>query len=188
MPYIEKFPELERSYFRETQYTPWIDRNSNGFAGPSSSDTVYFQFLGESPKNYKVGDSLSIYVYLRQAPATITWAEIGLCTGTWTYQTNASLTRVGYTNVAPLYTVPGLKKTPISFTSYVAAGTHIWFAFGFQASTSMLLESSAYDTLKLGLIQYTNGAPNGPISALASPTAVTVSLATVLGVDLAVEW
>lgn len=100
----------------------------------------------------------------------ITWAEVGLFKGAPpALQGNATLTRLGFTNVAATYNTTGIKKTSIAAT--IAPGDELWLAWGSQATTTYKVRGTLADELGSGLIQQISGR----ISTVSSPTAWAVS-------------
>src|SRR4051794_35035837 len=68
------------------------------------SNTSYFQYLGKV--NYAV-TSADVVCRVTTLAATITWAEIGIFKGVSVANGTATLTRLGFTNVAATFNSTG---------------------------------------------------------------------------------
>jgi hypothetical protein len=60
----------------------------------------------------------------------ITWAEVGIATGTFTWGANPSLSRIGWADISGDLAGTGLKTTTVTCT--ISAGDTLWWLFGVQ--------------------------------------------------------
>lgn len=85
------------------------------------------------------------------AAATITWCEVGFLKGTPTAGSAPSgLTVLGFTDVSGVWNATGRLQSTVTLTG-VAAGDHIWAAFGCSATTQPILRATLSDEITTGL-------------------------------------
>lgn len=137
-----------------------------------ATNTSYFVYLGRVATAIT---TLDVRCRVTAAAATITWAEVGVFTGTPVLAGNPSLTRRGFTNVATTFNSTGLKSTTVALTG-VSAGDELWLAFGSQATTPFQVRGGLADDLQSGW--YASVA--GRISTLSVPVSVTLASATLV--------
>lgn len=124
----------------------------SGKANTNTTNTTnecYYMYLGRASSAFT---SVTVGWRLAQSAITVTWAEMAIYTGTPNpVATSGLLTRKGYTDITTDITAAtGLKTTVISLSG-IAAGDHLWFAFGNQALTTGQLRSTIADNLRSGL-------------------------------------
>lgn len=137
-----------------------------------ATNTSYFVYLGRVSSAIT---TLTLRNRVTTAAATITWAEVGIFTGTPVLGGNPSLTRRGFTNVAATFNSTGQKSTAISLTG-VSVNDELWVAFGSQATTPFQVRGGLADDLQTGW--YCSVA--GRISTLGTPVTVTLGSATLV--------
>lgn len=136
------------------------------------TNTSYFVYLGRVSSAIT---TLDLRSRVTAGAATITWAEVGVFTGSPVLAGNPSLTRRGYTNVALTFNSTGLKSTTISLSG-VSANDELWLAFGSQATTPFQLRGGLADDIQAGW--YASVA--GRISTLSTPVTVTLASGTLV--------
>lgn len=137
------------------------------------SNTSYFQYLGRV--NYAV-TSADVVCRVTTQAATITWAEIGIFKGASVANGTATLTRLGFTDVAATFNSTGIKKTTVALTG-AAAGDELWVAYGSQATTPYVLRGMVADDIQSGILQEK---ATTRISTVAAATAMGLSGATLV--------
>lgn len=138
-----------------------------------ATNNSIMQYAGRAAKAYT---SCSLRSNVTTAAATITWAEVGVFKGALPgYGANASLTRVGFTDVSGTFNSTGLKSTTISVSS-VSAGDDLWVAFGSQATTPYQVRGDLADNLQEGVFQ----TYAGRISTASSPQSTVIGGAAVV--------
>jgi hypothetical protein len=132
-----------------------------------ATNTSYFVYLGRVMTAITTIDVLTRVTTLA---ATITWAEVGVFKGAPVVNGNASLTRLGFTNVAATFNSTGIKKTTVSL-SEVTPGDELWLAFGSQATTPFQLRGGLADDIQAGWYQTFAGR----ISTMSIPSTCTLA-------------
>jgi hypothetical protein len=136
-----------------------------------ATNTSYFQYMGRATK---VSTSVKVEFRVTTAAATITWAEVGVFKGPVVIGAAASLTRLGYQNVAAVVNSTGIKTVTIT-CSGMAIEDDLWIAYGDQASTLMQLRAGLADDIQSGYFQ----TYAGRISTAGVPQATVLAGATV---------
>lgn len=147
-----------------------------------TSNQIIAQYLGVAPRALT---SITVRVNVTtQVSASPTWAEIGIAKGTPTMGSGASLTRIGYTNVASTFNSTGLKDTVVSVTA--AAGDHLWVLWGSQAATPYVLRGGGIgDALSTGRNQFVAATR---ISTMSANTAFGVTSGSANDAWIAAAW
>ncbi len=140
-----------------------------------AAKSIYFQYMGVAPKNYV---SCTILANVTTAAAgTISYAEVGLFSGTPVLNGAASLSRLGYTSVAGTFNATGIKQTVV--TASIPAGTNMWVAFSASSTTQLQLRGMMADNIQTGTFQtITAGQP----STVSVPVSTTIAGAAVVPV------
>ncbi len=147
-----------------------------------TSNQIIAQYLGVAPRALT---SITVRVNVTtQVSASPTWAEIGIAKGTPTMGSGASLTRIGYTNVASTFNSTGLKDTAVTVTA--AAGDHLWVLWGSQAATPYVLRGGGIgDALSTGRNQFVAATR---ISTMSANTAFGVTSGSANDAWIAAAW
>lgn len=107
------------------------------------------------------------------------WAEVGVFKGVVNYNGNASLSRVGFTDVSTVINSTGIKKVTVALSG-ITAGDDLWLAIGNQNSgTTPIVRSTVADELGQGVFQTLVGR----ISTAAIPVMTTIG-----GTGTAIPW
>ncbi len=127
----------------------------------------------------KVFSTATVAINVMVAAVDLSWAEMGICTGTPTTGAVASFTLIGYTDVKATIQAAGVTTVTINLTTNTAIGDHIWFIWAqkknAQGSLASFTPCSA-DRVTCGIYQYrTNTQP----SAMAAPTTFSLYNITV---------
>jgi hypothetical protein len=137
-----------------------------------ATNTSYFLYCGRLNAAITTAD---VRFRVTTLAATITWAEIGIFTGTPVVGGNPSLTRRGFTNVAAVVNTTGLKTVTVALSG-VSAGDDIWIAYGSQATTPFQARGTLADDLQSGVFCTFAGR----ISTMATPATATIAAATLV--------
>jgi len=142
-----------------------------------TSNSSFAYYLGQAQAAYT---SISLRYRVTTAAATITWAEVGIAysASPVTLAGNATLTRLGYTDVSGTINSTGLKTTAVT-VSGIYPGMHLWALFGNQATTAAVLRGALADDLTGGFFQSVAATR---ISTMGAATAFTVEGATTVPV------
>jgi hypothetical protein len=157
---------------------PFIGRDAANLTAVKTltSNSTFAYYLGPAPLAYS---SITLRYRVTTASATITWAEVGIASSPQiTIAGAASLTRLGYTDVAAIINSTGQKSTAVAVTG-VVPGMHLWALFGNQATTAAIVRGALADDLQSGFFQAL-GATR--ISTMGAGTAFAVEGATVVPV------
>lgn len=126
----------------------------------------------------------SVYVYMGQcegspttcevhaqvttAAATVTWAEVAVFGGLPALGASTPLTRLGVTSVATTFATAGAKETMVALSGAVP-GTHLWVAFGSQATTPFQLRALLPDAVSAGVALYSTNTRPSTLAAGGTP-------------------
>jgi hypothetical protein len=136
-----------------------------------TTGTTYFEYVGVAGKAYT---TCTVLTNVTTLAATITWAEVAVFKGAPVLNGNASLTRLGFTNVATTYNSTGRKSTAVTVTA--AAGDNLWVAYGSTATTPFQIRGLLADDIQSGVFQTATVRP----STASSPQATTLGGATAI--------
>jgi hypothetical protein len=112
-----------------------------------ASNSCYCFYLGRA---FKANPTFDVRVNVTTGAATITWAEVGIATGTPAVGGNPALTTRGYTSVSGTFNGTGAKTTTVTTTN-VAIGADIWVLLGSQATTPYQVRGMLADNLQTGV-------------------------------------
>lgn len=141
-----------------------------------TSNSSFAYYMGQAETSYS---TITFKYRVTTAAATITWAEVAVASSpAITIGGAASLTRLGYTDVAAIINSTGQKSTAVSVTG-VVPGMHLWALFGNQATTAAIVRGALADDLQSGFFQAL-GATR--ISTMGAGTAFAVEGATTVPV------
>lgn len=137
-----------------------------------TSGTSYAFYLGRADRS--LTQAVVQWVHTVNS-ATITWAEIAICSGSLVPGSAATLTARGYTDVSGVITsgAPAAHTTTVALSG-IAAGDDLWLVYGISATTAGSLRAgNLVDTIGAGFVQSASVRPQS-ISA----TAFTVQSST----------
>jgi hypothetical protein len=132
----------------------------------------YFVYLGRVPVALT---TLDLLLKVTTGGATITWAEVAIFKGAPVLNGNASLTRLGFANVAAVVNTTGVKKVTVALAGG-AAGDDLWVCVGAAATTMPQFRGLLADELQGGTFQVATVRP----SLATAPQAVTLAGAAVV--------
>lgn len=139
------------------------------------SGTMYAVYLGRCPVAVT---SATVLLKVTTAGVTITWAEAAIFRGSLVPNAGASLTRLGFANVAAVVNSLGTKAVVVTLSG-MAAGDELWLAIGAQATTMPVFRAMLADDVQSGVLQ----------SAAVRPSLTTSPQATLLAAaTLAPPW
>jgi len=144
------------------------------------SNSSYFVYVGPAPYTFT---TCNILAKVTTLVATITWAEIGVFTGTFVGNSAAILTRVGFTDVSAIYNTTGIKRTAVTTTG-ILPGDDLWIAYGSQATTPFVLRGNVADDTQCGVFQ-SKAATR--ISTVAASTSMGVEAAASISAQIRLE-
>lgn len=142
----------------------------------NAQDTSYSLYLGRTMRAITTATFLCRVTTLYIAGSSGPWAEVGVFTGDIVANGNASLTRVGFTDVAATFNTTGNKAVPISLSG-VSIGDPLWLAWGVKkgiAGQAFELRGMLADDIQSGVFQKFAGR----ISTMSVPTTTTLEGAT----------
>ena len=137
----------------------------------------HFLYVGKAPSALTTLDMMAI---VATAAATITWAEVAVYKGSVVVNGNASLTRLGWTNVAATFNSTGIKKTTIALSG-VVAGDDLWLCYGSSATTPFQLGGLLADRIQSGVVQTASVRPSTTASTATTLAAASLVPAWVSG-------
>jgi len=135
--------------------------------------TTYFLYVGRARIDITtVGIMVDSTTVQTPAVNTLDWAEMGVFTGAFVPNGNASLTRQGSADVQAAWDGLGPVRTAISGITGISAGDDVWIAYGNDpnAGGAATLRSLLPDIVQSGVFQ----SVSGKLSDLASPVATTL--------------
>lgn len=135
-----------------------------------TNGTTFACYLGRAGAAFT---SVNIRLRITTAAVTVTWAEAAVFKGPVVLGAAASLSRVGYANIASLVTSTGQKTFTVTITG-VAAGDDLWIAIGCQATTAMIVRAGLADDIQDGSYQTDATRP----SLMTVPKTFTIAGAT----------
>lgn len=146
-----------------------------------------------------VSGAVSLFVYVGRIPSPIStidvlykvttagvtpvWAEIGIFKGAVVFNGNASLARLGYTDISGVETSTGVKRTTVALSG-VAVGDDLWIAIGGDWSTNPEIRATVADEIQQGVSQLFSGR----ISTMPDPSTTTLASSTALTPWLIAKW
>lgn len=136
----------------------------------------YFLYLGRTMRAITTSTFLARVVTGYSGGSGSPWAEVGVFTGDVVANGNASLSRVGFTDVSSTFNSTGVKAVTISLSG-VSIGDGLWLAWGNQiefGGTNFLLRAMLADDIQSGVFQFFAGR----ISTLSVPAMTTLESAT----------
>lgn len=155
---------------RSPLMVPPLHPEASGDITAVTDVVIDFIHLGSAPKD---ASQIDVLVNVATAYVAGNHAEVGIFTSTGDFPlfTTASLSRLGFTDVASTYNSTGRKKTRI--TASISAGDDLWFAYVSSAllTTNFELSASVRDTLRSGAFQFVSG----KISTVAVPVATSLA-------------
>jgi hypothetical protein len=153
----------------------WMDLANISTATSLASNATVFVHVGTAQKTSSSVEVL--YRVATGASGAATWAEVGIFKGNVVFNGNATLTRLGYTDISGTgVTVTGIKKTTVSVSPSIQIGDDIWVAMGGQyATTQWQARGGLADDLQSGCFQIST---TTRISTLTSPFTSTLASAT----------
>jgi hypothetical protein len=98
-----------------------------------ATNTSYAFYIGKATSAASSCDML--YRVATAAVGTVTWAEVGIASGTFVFNGAPTLTRRGFTDVSGVVTGTGTKKTTVALSG-VNIGDDLWAVFGGQMGTT----------------------------------------------------
>jgi hypothetical protein len=123
-----------------------------------TSTNCYCVYLGRVERNFS---NINVAYRITTAAATITWCELAIYKGTPTLGSNATLTRLGYTDTSGSWQSTGQKNTAVSVAGNLAAGDDIWAVFSNSATTVAVVRAGLADDINGGFFQtVTNKRPS----------------------------
>lgn len=144
------------------------------------NDVTHFLYLGRTMRAITAATFLcrvtTAYV---QGSGGTPWAEIGVFTGEVVPNGNASLTRVGFTNVAAIFNTTGIKAVNIPILSGTSIGDGLWLAWGSKVGllfgTVVQLRGMLADDIQSGIMQ----GVAGRLSTLSVPKATILEVVSI---------
>lgn len=115
-----------------------------------TSNSSYAIYLGRTDKE---PSTITIRCEVMVAAATITWAEVAICTSaSFVVPSSVDLTTRGFTSVSASFNSTGEKTVAVSVNNIVP-GNHLWLVVGSQATTPFQLQSALGGDLSASQIQ-----------------------------------
>jgi len=148
----------------------WFYASGVASAQSLTSGYDYCIYLGKVDRPYS---SIQIRYNVTTAASTITWAEVAIYKGNFSLQTNASLTRIGFTDISGVVNSTGNKTTTIT-TSGLVMNDDIWAVFACNSSGALALRSGVAETLGVGYVQVVSSVTRPSTNLTISPTISTV--------------
>lgn len=142
----------------------------------SAAGTAIAVWLGTAPWK---STSVTLRYRVTTAAVTITYAEVGIFSGSINLGGNPTLTRLGYADVAAVVNSTGLKSTAVTLSTACNPGDNLWAVFGNDATTPLQVRAGLADDIQTGICATLAARP----STATSPTVWTIAGATV-----AVPW
>lgn len=127
------------------------------------SNTSYFLYMGVSPH---ASSSVDFLYKVTSTSSVITWAEVGVFKGSLVANGNASLTRLGTADISSNLGSAASVVKNISLGTALAAGDHVWAAWGLQATGVGAWRAMLADSIQSGIHQSSAATQ---LSTLSSP-------------------
>lgn len=146
---------------------------STSAVSAGTTNISYFVYMGKAPYSLT---TCNLITKVTTAAVTITWAELGVFTGTFVENGNATLTRRGFTDVSATHNSLGTKTTTVALSG-ISPGDDLWVAWGSQASTPYVLRGGIADEMQRGVFQFASATR---ISTVAASTTMTLQGTTII--------
>jgi hypothetical protein len=125
-------------------------------------------YLGKAERNFS---SIRLrYRVTTGITATIAWAELAIYSGSLTINSNATLTRLGFTDASGVWNSTGQKTTSVTLSSH-AIGDDLWAVFSNSTTgTVTSFRAGSSDIMQAGFYQNVTSSSRPSLNTTLSPT------------------
>lgn len=154
---------------------PGFVLNTVGTRTLTSTQTVA-SYIGRAEYPY----TSAILIYrMTTGMATITWAEVGIASGTFNMGGDQTLTTRGFTDVSAIANSTGIKNTTVSLSG-VKTGMDLYCMIGVNATTPGIVRAGLGDDITSGVLSAATARP----STMSANTSFTLAANT----DTQIWW